>query len=332
MADSKEEARMKLKADANFQRNLRYKDHRLRTIGINLDGLNQQVAEKKRMQEDEREQERQESKSCSHSSLSSSVFIHLLRLEIRNDEIESVLDSIEQEEKRLRAMQAAELRKQWDDQSSTKKFQQTQGRMKEIADFHQDPSMTFAGEDKQHAQRRREQQEQVRRWTQEDLELKAYNEAKLREEDQARAELNRAVDQYRAGQEQDEANMRKELTRRILEENQAVSVSLLLLSSVRPLTSAQAAAARAQAARDAKAADGRDLNNSISFNGDTSLDENGYCRTKDAFRGYSKGQMKQMLLENEDLIRQKRSALLSVPPLPPSPCPPLRCSLLPQRS
>jgi hypothetical protein len=62
MADSKEEARLKMKADANFQRNLRYKDHRLRTIGINLDGLNQQVAEKKRMQEEEREQERQESK------------------------------------------------------------------------------------------------------------------------------------------------------------------------------------------------------------------------------------------------------------------------------
>jgi hypothetical protein len=62
MADAKEEARLKMKAEANFQRNLRYKDHRLRTIGINLDGLNQQVAEKKRMQEDEREAARLESK------------------------------------------------------------------------------------------------------------------------------------------------------------------------------------------------------------------------------------------------------------------------------
>jgi hypothetical protein len=123
-------------------------------------------------------------------------------------------------------MQAADLKKQWDDQSSTKRFQQTEGRLKEIADFHQDPSMTFAGEDKQHAQRRREQQAQMKRWTQEDLELKAYNEAKLRDEDQARAELNRAVDQYRGEQEQEEANMRKELTRRILEENLAVNISL----------------------------------------------------------------------------------------------------------
>lgn len=37
------------------------------------------------------------------------------------------------------------------------------------------------------------------------------------------------------------------------------------------------------------------------------MDEDGYCKSKDAFRGYSKAQMKQMLLENEDLIRQKRS-------------------------
>lgn len=48
------------------------------------------------------------------------------------------------------------------------------------------------------------------------------------------------------------------------------------------------------------------MNNSIILHADTILDENGYCKSKDAFRGYSQGQMKQMLLENEDLIRRKR--------------------------
>ena len=42
----------------------------------------------------------------------------------------------------------------------------------------------------------------------------------------------------------------------------------------------------------------RDLNNSIVLNADTELDESGYCRSKDEFRGYSKGQMKQIFLEN----------------------------------
>jgi hypothetical protein len=203
-------------------------------------------------------------------------------------------------------MQAAELKKQWDDQAKTKQFQTTQGRLKEISDFRNDPLMTFAGEDLNAAQRKKEQQDQMRRWAQEDMELKAYQEAKLREEDQARAELNRAVDDYRGAQEQEEANMRKELIRRIGEENR------------------EAAEARARAAREAKFADDSDLNNSILLNADSLLDEDGYCKSKDAFRGYSKGQMKQMLLENEDLIRQKRSVLFS-PPSSSCSCSPLFC-------
>lgn len=57
----KDQARIKMKADANFQRNLRYKDSRLRTIGINLGALEQQVAEKKRMTDAEIENDRLES-------------------------------------------------------------------------------------------------------------------------------------------------------------------------------------------------------------------------------------------------------------------------------
>jgi len=53
MADAKEQARLKMKADANFQRNLRFKDSRLRTIGVDVNALNMQVAEKKRIKEEE---------------------------------------------------------------------------------------------------------------------------------------------------------------------------------------------------------------------------------------------------------------------------------------
>lgn len=57
----KQQARLKMRADANFQRNLRYKDSRLRTIGINLGALEQQIAEKKKLREDEIEADRLES-------------------------------------------------------------------------------------------------------------------------------------------------------------------------------------------------------------------------------------------------------------------------------
>eukprot|EP00604_Paraphysomonas_vestita_P002842 CAMPEP_0174819576 /NCGR_PEP_ID=MMETSP1107-20130205/2895_1 /TAXON_ID=36770 /ORGANISM="Paraphysomonas vestita, Strain GFlagA" /LENGTH=349 /DNA_ID=CAMNT_0016033337 /DNA_START=79 /DNA_END=1128 /DNA_ORIENTATION=- len=270
MSDSKEEIRLKLKQEANFQRNLRYKDHRLRTIGIDSQALAKQIAEKKKLNDDEKELERLE--------------------KLRNDEIENILDSIEQEEKKLRAAQAAELKRQWDEQANNKKNERTQGRLKEIEDFNDGPSMTFAGEDKLSSQRKKAQQDQMKQWTQEAIELKAYNEAKAREEDMARAELNRALDNYRANQEQDEANMRRELTRRILEENKKM------------------ASDRARARLEERNENLRDLNNSIVLNADTEIDESGYCRSKDEFRGYSKGQMKQLLLENEELIRQKREA------------------------
>lgn len=61
MSDSKEEIRLKLKQEANFQRNLRYKDHRLRTIGIDSQALAKQIAEKKKLNDDEKELERLES-------------------------------------------------------------------------------------------------------------------------------------------------------------------------------------------------------------------------------------------------------------------------------
>lgn len=63
MADAKEQQRLKMKADANFQRNLRYKDSRLRTIGQDVQALNMQVAEKKRQKELEQEESRIESAS-----------------------------------------------------------------------------------------------------------------------------------------------------------------------------------------------------------------------------------------------------------------------------
>ena len=50
--------------------------------------------------------------------------------------------------------------------------------------------MTFAGEDKLCLQRKKSQQDQMKQWTQEAIELKAYNDLKQREEDLNRAELN----------------------------------------------------------------------------------------------------------------------------------------------
>jgi hypothetical protein len=217
MAEDKDAARLKMKADANFSRNLRYKDSRLRTIGIDVQGLNEQVLEKRRLKEEELEAARLESSSIIYKLMSL-----ILNLELRNEEIESILDAIAEEEKQLRAQAAADMKRQWDDQANFKKTMKAETRAKEIDDFRNGPSMQFAGEDKLHSDRKRAQQEQVRKWTDEDRQIREDRAAKQREEDLARHALSESLAEFRAAQEAEEANMKKELTMRILAENKKV--------------------------------------------------------------------------------------------------------------
>jgi len=63
---------------------------------------------------------------------------------------------------------------------------------------------------------------------------------------------------------------------------------------------------RAKLREEERSANDKDLNNSIVLDADAVLDENGYVVGKDGFRGYTPGQRRQILLENEELIRLKR--------------------------
>jgi len=268
MADAKEQARLKMKADANFQRNLRYKDSRLRTIGQDVQALNMQVAEKKRMKEMELEEARLE--------------------RLRNEEIDNILEGVAQEEKYLRQLQMADLRKGWDDQLAQAKQDKYDGRAREKDDHNNGPTMEFAGEDKLYPQRKKAMQDQVRRWTQEDVEARARQKAQEMEDDRMRAELTRNIDLFREEQEREEERMRKELTRKILQENGDI------------------AELRRQLRAKEDADDDADRNNTLVLDGDAELDEFGYPTSKDGFRGYTPSQQRQLLLENEELIRLKK--------------------------
>lgn len=142
---------------------------------------------------------------------------------LRNEEIDNILEAVAQEEKYLRKLQLADMKKGWDDQLSLKNSAKKDGRASEIDDFKNGPTMDFAGEDKLYPQRKAAQQEQMRRWTQEDVEARARQKAREQEEERVRAELARNIDEFRDQQEREEERMRKELTRRILQENGDVS-------------------------------------------------------------------------------------------------------------
>jgi hypothetical protein len=202
MSDERDEARLKMRAEANFERNLRYKDSRLRTIGLPTQALAQQVAERKFAKQREIEEGKAE--------------------RARNAEIDAILEKVATDEEQMRRQKAAQMRAEWNAQIKEKEMLKKQGRQSEIDSFKNDTPMEFAGDDPLHAERVAQQREQIRRWTEEDLEDRAWRRQQEREEDMAQAQLNLTIDEMRLQQQEEEDRLKKEVTRKILSENNEV--------------------------------------------------------------------------------------------------------------
>ena len=203
MDDEREEARLKMKAEANFERNIRYKDSRLRTIGLPTQALAQQIAERKAMKQKEIEEGKLE--------------------RARNQEIEALLDKVAREEEELRRQKSAQMKYEWEAQIKEKQSLRKQSRESEIHSFKYDTPMEFTGDDILHGERVAQQRDQMRRWTEEDLADKERRRQQERDEDLAQAQLNIAIDEVRLQQQIEEDELKKEVTRKILAENSDVS-------------------------------------------------------------------------------------------------------------
>jgi hypothetical protein len=207
MSDERDEARLKMRAEANFERNLRYKDSRLRTIGLPTQALAQQVAEKKFAKQKEVEEGKAERS--------------------RNAEIDVILEKVATDEEALRRQKAAQMRAEWNAQIQEKEFLRKQGRQSEIDSFQNDTPMEFAGDDPLHDERVTQQRDQIRRWTDEDLEEREWRRQRERDEDMAQAQLNLTIDEMRLQQQVEEDRLKKEVTRKILSENTEVNEGAL---------------------------------------------------------------------------------------------------------
>jgi len=268
MADERDAARLRLKSDANFERNLRYKDSRLRTIGLPTQALAQQVAERKHAKQREIDEGKAE--------------------RARNAEIEQILDSVARQEEELRKQKAAQMRDEWSAQVQEKDYLKKQSRQNEIHSFKNDTPMIFAGDDPLRDERLAQQREQTRRWTEEDMEDKAYRRRQEKEDNMAQAQLNLAIDQMRLLQAEEEDRLKRDITRKILEEN------------------SELAAIKKQIREEETRLNDLDRNCTLVLGDDAVTDEDGFVSKKDSFRGYTKGQRKQMLMENEELVRLKK--------------------------
>lgn len=255
----KEQARLKMKADANFQRNLRYKDSRLRTIGINLNALDQQVAEKKAMKQKEIEDGKLE--------------------RARNAEIDYLLELAAQEEKEMRAKLNRDMRFKWEEAIQHKKDQVDRNN---DADDKQlgDRTFTFGGEDLLATERKKAMQEQMKRWTQEASDAAAYRKQKDRDEEAAYADMIRSIEDIREQCSAEEDEMRKDLIRKVVAENDIV-------------------AAEVRARKEAEDMKRKEVSGN-SINLDTS------SHGKDTFRGFTKEHQLELLRENEKILAEKR--------------------------
>jgi hypothetical protein len=150
--------------------------------------------------------------------------LHFCFIGQRNAEIDYMLELAAQEEKEMRRKLAQDMKDDWENSIRIRK----ELKAKEKQDYIDSggDALVFEGTDEDSADRKKLQQEQVRRWTQEGLDDAAYRKAKLKEEDRAYADLIRAIEEIREANANLEDEMRKNLNNAVLAENKEVYIIL----------------------------------------------------------------------------------------------------------
>lgn len=273
-----EEARIRRKREENAKRRDRFLNARKRIMGVDVEALDAQVAEKKDSNKADADADTME------------------RLKFM--EIERVLEHAKEEERLMREYQKAQLKESWDAMVIEHK------REKAEPEVFLDPlkagpsaAQSFAGSDPRKAERIKAQQEQMRRWIQEQVHEKAENQSKRNADAEAYSNMLNAVETIRDAADTEEKEMKAYLNKTVTDSNAALIAAKARRAidseaSWNSLTPAQQAAAASIDLRE---------------NENLAMDENGRIARRDAFRGYSKAQIRHIIQENEDLLALKRN-------------------------
>jgi len=275
---AKEEAKIKMRREANEQRRLRIMDARARTMGLDIEALNAQVEEKNRAKRAGQENE------------------ELLRLQAI--EIERIVAQAKEEEKQMLDFQAAELKKSWEESMKKKKELEAARRAIKDIDFDKcgsSSAVKFSGEDMTKYDRSKLQQNQMKRWTQEQMYERAYQKRIEKEEDMAYAEMIKAVDSIRENNENEEQELARYSRQATKEQNAE-------LARIQRERQDQAKAER----NDPLTKTSLDL-----FNEDTTtaMDSTGKVLRRDMFKGFTMEQRRKIQQENEDVLQEHRFTL-----------------------
>ena len=227
---SREEARIALKRAQNEKRKERFFNARTRLIGVDVDALDAQVAEMQKMKADNKDGDRIERKSSSlpgHSYQESSnppATPQQQKKGIRQMEIERVLEAAAEEERMLKQYTANEVKRNWEAAIERKKNVVPETEL-DPAKSGASAAQNFAGNDPNKLQRVRLQQEQMRRWVQEQVAEKAYLQQIDKDSSKSYSDMLKAIEEIRDVAEKEEQDMRKYLMRSVKEQNDVSAAS-----------------------------------------------------------------------------------------------------------
>lgn len=246
---------------------------RTRVIGLDVAMLDKQVAEKRANADDNREADRLE--------------------RLKAEEIERVLSAAMEEEKAMRAFNMEVTRKSWDEMLDAKRTQTAidSGPDIDLNRCGMASATKFAGEDSGGMERIRAQQQQIRRWTSEQISEKNLRRSWDEEEDQQQAEIMRKIDAVREESEREEAIVKRGIRMKFAAENTAVM--------------------RARKEKEAKeraddmAAPSQNLAIVVEDK-NLAMDAGGRIIRKDMFKGFTAAQNRTILMSNRGEVQNKR--------------------------
>ena len=206
------------------------------------------------------------------------------------------LEKVAQEEKEMRDYMYSELKSSWEQSSIEKKARDA------IKDpqFNRDTAgkaavQKFEGEDDSRGDRIRQQQQQLARWTKEQLDEKALIREDIRKSDKNYDDMLMDIDRMRGEAHEEEKALRKSM---ILHQNK-------LNAEYAKLNDERKAAEQAQSFKDDELAVLPIVNeqkeNALSNSGNVG------AGLRANFKGYTRGQVRMILKDNDELMAHKRA-------------------------
>jgi len=277
-AMEKEENRLNMKRAQNKARLQRFLDARTRTIGVDVAALNAQMEQRKKMKELEKEADRLEAQ--------------------RNAEIVRILEAQEHEDRLSKKEAIDTFKTQWEQQIKEREAKKM-AQKADTSSFDIDKCglaslQKMSGEDEVALERKKLQQQQMKKWITEQLEEKKFQGMVSGEEDKNYSAFIKKVAELSQAEEENEKAMTKHAACQVQKFNNDLAE---------------------QKAKDSEEAKKKKLEDDAKYY-QNAITNPMLCEANDyimpsgrinrlAFRGFTQGQRNQIFNENCDLINEK---------------------------